>query len=499
MPTTRKAKATKAKTTKTRTAKQSASTRGSNLSKQSTALTGKEAEEMAYERLLRQVMENRKKKDNNEVSEGNQNLLEQDTNSVAKRCKQNSPEDIQSASAVTNSQTEDISASVNIEEDGMIIDMSLAEVEKEFTLDPTALHNNNANIGMEQIQSCMGVERSSGAVQIVRPALHDDNPGNDAEILKTIGLMQDYMLKKGLIKPDLSGEKLNEFLLKESQTSEAAGKTNKGKTQSQGRESIFSSSEVTIYKQAIQTLNPELNAQIEDLLNKSRGEVAKGHKVSYSSDENMDTSDETIDAPCLTDKFTAVHSFADTLEPGTSTKPTQRDEQHHYEPEKTPEEQAYLLIGEAERSKARIFDVPGIVDFNAYKSSVAAMDKDYQMIDAHIDDALKRKVLNFEYVNFSKLMVCNKPVKEDDHQRLEIINKNGMSFLSPISDRDNLNVSSYSHWEQAFRVFSNIITSKYPQKSSELLQYNHTIHTASVSYIWENVYAYDHEFRQHIA
>ena len=75
------------------------------------------------------------------------------------------------------------------------------------------------------------------------------------------------------------------------------------------------------------------------------------------------------------------------------------------------------------------------------------MDKDYQMIDAHIDDALKRKVLNFEYVNFSKLIVCNKPVKEDDHQRLEIINKNGMSFLSPISDRDNLNVSSYSHWK----------------------------------------------------
>ena len=59
-------------------------------------------------------------------------------------------------------------------------------------------------------------------------------------------------------------------------------------------------------------------------------------------------------------------------------------------------------------------------------------------------------------------------------------------------------MSSYYKWEQVFRVYSNILTSRLPGKSTELIQYNHTIHTASVSYIWENVYAYDREFRQHI-
>ena len=74
-----------------------------------------------------------------------------------------------------------------------------------------------------------------------------------------------------------------------------------------------------------------------------------------------------------------------------------------------------------------------------------------------------------------------------------------MSYLAPASDRDTLQISGYSRWEQAFRVYSNVITGQYPGKVLELLQYNHTIHMASTSYFWENVYSYDREFRQHIA
>ena len=60
-------------------------------------------------------------------------------------------------------------------------------------------------------------------------------------------------------------------------------------------------------------------------------------------------------------------------------------------------------------------------------------------------------------------------------------------------------IGSFLKWEQAFRVYSNILTKQYPSKATELLQYNHTIHVASMSYIWENVYAYDPEFRNHIS
>ena len=43
-----------------------------------------------------------------------------------------------------------------------------------------------------------------------------------------------------------------------------------------------------------------------------------------------------------------------------------------------------------------------------------------------------------------------------------------------------------------------LLTTKFPGKATELLQYNHTINSAASSYVWENVYAYDKEFRQHV-
>ena len=33
----------------------------------------------------------------------------------------------------------------------------------------------------------------------------------------------------------------------------------------------------------------------------------------------------------------------------------------------------------------------------------------------------------------------------------------------------------------------------------QLIQYNYTIHSASLSFTWENVYAYDRDFRMHIS
>ena len=72
-------------------------------------------------------------------------------------------------------------------------------------------------------------------------------------------------------------------------------------------------------------------------------------------------------------------------------------------------------------------------------------------------------------------------------------------YFVPISDCECGSISSFYKWEQAFRTFSKIYTGRYPNKSSELIQYNHIIFTASQTYIWENVYLYDKEFRLHIS
>ena len=153
---------------------------------------------------------------------------------------------------------------------------------------------------------------------------------------------------------------------------------------------------------------------------------------------------------------------------------------------------------ESEQNKITMFEVPGKTNS---KPITSVIDEDYQMIDTHVDETLKKKILNFKYIDFSRLIPKNRFALDEDNQnqRLEIVNKNGMSYLSPVSDREGVVVNTYNKWEQAFRVYSNVVTTKFPTKSTELLQYNHTIHTAFMTYAWDNVYAYDKEFRRHIS
>ena len=117
--------------------------------------------------------------------------------------------------------------------------------------------------------------------------------------------------------------------------------------------------------------------------------------------------------------------------------------------------------------------------------------------DAHVDEGLRRKIQEFDFIDFSKLLSRNR--KQEDEHKLEFINKNGQTYLTPATEKDSVSINSYPRWEQAFRVYSNVITSRFPNKAPELLQYNHTIYTASVAYTWDNVYEYDREFRHHIS
>ena len=120
---------------------------------------------------------------------------------------------------------------------------------------------------------------------------------------------------------------------------------------------------------------------------------------------------------------------------------------------------------------------------------------------AHIGDSIKKKIIQGEYVDFSKLCPKNRREKfEEEECGMQVVNKWGYMYCVPSADRqDGVNViNSYQKWEQAFRVFAHIYTSKFPQKASELMQYSHVIHSSSMSYPWENVYAYDHDFCYHI-
>ena len=127
---------------------------------------------------------------------------------------------------------------------------------------------------------------------------------------------------------------------------------------------------------------------------------------------------------------------------------------------------------------------------------VAQMDEDYLVIGGHIDETMQGKIIRGEYIDFGKLLPRDKIIVEEDG-KMELVIKNGRTFWVPVSETTVIN--SFSKWEQAFRIYSNVFTRTYPGKSSELIQYNHIIHSIAMQYIWDNVYSYDKEFRIHMA
>ena len=126
------------------------------------------------------------------------------------------------------------------------------------------------------------------------------------------------------------------------------------------------------------------------------------------------------------------------------------------------------------------------------------VDEEFTLIAAHLDEIMKVKIGNGDYIDFAWLIPMDRMLLEDD-KRMEFVVKNGQTFILPVSDREATSISNFSRWEQAFRVYSTIYVGFYPQKAKELIQYNHIIYSASSTYVWENVYAYDRDFRMHLS
>ena len=82
---------------------------------------------------------------------------------------------------------------------------------------------------------------------------------------------------------------------------------------------------------------------------------------------------------------------------------------------------------------------------------------------------------------------------------MEIVNRGGSTFFIPVADREFSSISDFNKWKQAFRIFSNVYSKSYPNRTTELIQYNHVIFTAAKTFVWDNVFQYDKEFHMHMS
>ena len=213
---------------------------------------------------------------------------------------------------------------------------------------------------------------------------------------------------------------------------------------------------------------------------------------SSSEDDNINTSDE-MELSHMIDHFLVTERSVQADEPI-------QDDDQEYEP--TPQERADNLVKEAERAKAKIFNTPGkqFQNVNMNKQFVHSMmvDESYMVVGGHLDETTYAKIVAGEYVDFARLIAKDRLVQHEEEDRLELVYKEVKAFWVP-SRGNGVVINSFSKWEQAFWVFSNIYTKQHPHRASKLIEYNHIIHTISMQYTWNNIYAYDKDFQLHMA
>ena len=307
------------------------------------------------------------------------------------------------------------------------------------------------------------------------------------------------------------------------------GNGNQGKSVQQETVDISPNSvnsEVTIYTNAVKN-GLALDSEISKNILKDQEPIVAIHNPLTSSDEDglIETSDEfgndaeqmgyneTSQQKLISDFITATRNdSAGAHLPSTSKQNRQQNvntrrilPQINHQQELSPKQRGDQLIRDAEVSKARIFDVPGneidefeSTNFTTQFMRSAMMDENFLLVASHVDQMTQEKIVKGEFVDFGRLIPKDRILTSEDENKMQLVMKGNQSYWVPMQG-EGASISSFAKWEQAFRVYSDVYTRAHPSRASELVQYNHVIHTAAMSYTWDNVYQYDKDFRLHLA
>ena len=194
------------------------------------------------------------------------------------------------------------------------------------------------------------------------------------------------------------------------------------------RESVAADSVTTVYESAVPLQQEPHVCEVdkEVMFNFKRT------RDSSLSDDPIDTSDETVDP----DTFSHLVISDQSPEDGQDRPQGRRDRRTPPVVRPGPND---LMICEAEAAKARMIPTSGnpyILDTGAGQVTRPTdhlsmhVDEQYRLMGTHIDQSLKAKILNFEYVDFARLIPKDRITKEDNHC-VELVSKGGVHLLCP--------------------------------------------------------------------
>ena len=102
------------------------------------------------------------------------------------------------------------------------------------------------------------------------------------------------------------------------------------------------------------------------------------------------------------------------------------------------------MIRGVKAAKIKVLDVPGKVHNSVDKlvetkefAQTALMNESFMMVAAHIDNSLRKRIENGEYVDFSRLLPRDR-ISEEQNNRLEWVQdlNGGGTFRQPVSERN---------------------------------------------------------------
>lgn len=129
-------------------------------------------------------------------------------------------------------------------------------------------------------------------------------------------------------------------------------------------------------------------------------------------------------------------------------------------------------------------------------SNDLSCDHEHYMLSAHIDKLTTQKIQRGKYVQIEKLISrTDRGLSCIEDNRLEMVSRNGQTYLVPAEDRNQGEITNFRQWERAFRIYAGIYARANPNRAAEMYQFVSNIQAASNVYIWDNVASYDRIFR----
>ena len=122
-------------------------------------------------------------------------------------------------------------------------------------------------------------------------------------------------------------------------------------------------------------------------------------------------------------------------------------------------ETANRLIVEAEQMKVKLDTSPQGIPQIEYPSNI---DDEFFHITCHIDQGLRSKIEQGQFVELEKLLVKDRPfMKQGANNRMGLFTREGVTFFARVQDRD-VKITNIRCWEQAFRVYVAIYSKANP-------------------------------------